>query len=248
MTDKKQKDIPTVAEKTDRWVIEPEQFDFVLNKVSKISTVLYKLSDSLSDNEPLKWHLRGQASQSVLDIALAQKGVDTEKYRALSDVKRTLLGSISLCELATFCGYFSQMNMKILREEITQMVFFTEQFLLPIDSRFSTELFYVPRVDNTEKERTKNKSFSQGHIKDNRIADMRKGQKYLPDSSLLMSDRQTKIIDILRQKGNASIKDIAKEIKGCSEKTVQRELGLLVSGGVLSKEGERRWSRYSVVE
>ena len=78
MTDKKQKDIPTVAEKTDRWVIEPEQFDFVLNKVSKISTVLYKLSDSLSDNEPLKWHLRGQASQSVLDIALAQKGVDTE--------------------------------------------------------------------------------------------------------------------------------------------------------------------------
>ena len=39
MTDKKQKDIPTVAEKTDRWVIEPEQFDFVLNKVSKITAI-----------------------------------------------------------------------------------------------------------------------------------------------------------------------------------------------------------------
>jgi hypothetical protein len=36
-------------------------------------------------------------------------------------------------------------------------------------------------------------------------------------------------------------------IKDCSEKTIQRELIVLVSEKVVKKEGERRWSVYSIV-
>ena len=47
-------------------------------------------------------------------------------------------------------------------------------------------------------------------------------------------------------KGGAklTIKDFAKNIKDCSDKTIQRELISMVTSGVLKKEGERRWSKY----
>lgn len=62
------------------------------------------------------------------------------------------------------------------------------------------------------------------------------------------NERQTLIIDTIRDKGELSIKDLTDVIKGCSEKTIQRELITLVSNGELLKTGERRWSRYSLVK
>lgn len=61
-----------------------------------------------------------------------------------------------------------------------------------------------------------------------------------------LTDRQQIIIKELRNKGQLTVKDLADKIKGCSEKTIQRELLSLVGSGVLKKEGERRWSRYSL--
>lgn len=60
------------------------------------------------------------------------------------------------------------------------------------------------------------------------------------------NERQVLILDTIRQKGELSIKDLTDVIKGCSEKTIQRELIALVGAGDLLKTGERRWSRYSI--
>lgn len=61
-----------------------------------------------------------------------------------------------------------------------------------------------------------------------------------------LSDRQMVIIREIRNRGQLTIRDLADKIKGCSEKTIQRELLALVGAGVLKKEGERRWSKYSI--
>lgn len=62
-------------------------------------------------------------------------------------------------------------------------------------------------------------------------------------------ERMQKIISVLRKHGNsATIRDFSAIIKGCSEKTIQRLLIEMVQGGVLKKSGNRRWSRYSIVE
>jgi hypothetical protein len=60
------------------------------------------------------------------------------------------------------------------------------------------------------------------------------------------NDRQTLILSTIRSKGESSIKDLTDVIKGCSEKTIQRELISLVGSGDLFKTGERRWSRYTI--
>lgn len=67
-----------------------------------------------------------------------------------------------------------------------------------------------------------------------------------PQVTGVKDDRQTLILSTIKSKGESSIKDLTDVIKGCSEKTIQRELIALVSSGDLLKTGERRWSRYTV--
>jgi len=52
------------------------------------------------------------------------------------------------------------------------------------------------------------------------------------------------ILELVRKKKSLSIKEIATVVKGCSEKTIQRELALLIHQGLVRKVGERRWSLY----
>lgn len=65
-------------------------------------------------------------------------------------------------------------------------------------------------------------------------------------SSRIKNKREDLITDLIKKKKEVTIKDISKNIKGCSEKTIQRALISLVKKGVLKKEGERRWSKYSL--
>jgi hypothetical protein len=60
------------------------------------------------------------------------------------------------------------------------------------------------------------------------------------------NSRQSIIISLLRRKKEIMIKDVSPLIHGCSEKTIQRELLSMVDKGILKKQGEKRWSRYSL--
>ena len=71
-------------------------------------------------------------------------------------------------------------------------------------------------------------------IKDNKTKGQNKGH----------SERMSLILELVRKRKSLSIKEIASVIKGCSEKTIQRELALLISQGLVRKVGERRWSLY----
>ncbi len=62
------------------------------------------------------------------------------------------------------------------------------------------------------------------------------------------NSRQSIIISLLKRKKEIMIKDVSPLIDGCSEKTIQRELLAMVEAGILKKEGEKRWSRYSLVK
>lgn len=61
------------------------------------------------------------------------------------------------------------------------------------------------------------------------------------------TDRTDAIIALLKDKGRITIKDVSVVLKDVSEKTVQRELLSLVASGRVRKEGERRWSTYSLI-
>jgi hypothetical protein len=56
--------------------------------------------------------------------------------------------------------------------------------------------------------------------------------------------RRDQILALFVRGVDVSIKDIASRIRGCSEKTIQRELNTLVYDNTLERIGEKRWSRY----
>jgi hypothetical protein len=61
-----------------------------------------------------------------------------------------------------------------------------------------------------------------------------------------LTDRAERIKTVLEAKPQATIRDIAEIITDVSEKTIQRELNSLIEKRQVKREGERRWSRYSV--
>lgn len=67
-----------------------------------------------------------------------------------------------------------------------------------------------------------------------------------PTTSFQMKkqNRREQILGLFIQGVDVSIKDIAQRIKGCSEKTIQRELNALLFDGLIERIGEKRWSRY----
>jgi hypothetical protein len=59
-------------------------------------------------------------------------------------------------------------------------------------------------------------------------------------------DRRTRIRTIIEAKREATIKDISEIITDVSEKTIQRELNAMIEENVVKRQGERRWSKYSL--
>lgn len=79
-----------------------------------------------------------------------------------------------------------------------------------------------------------------------RRSDTRPSQRSTPVDSK-KNDRRMSIIQILKTRGELTIKDISSVVDNCSEKTIQRELMSLIEDGRVMKRGERRWSTYSLV-
>jgi DNA-binding transcriptional ArsR family regulator len=61
-----------------------------------------------------------------------------------------------------------------------------------------------------------------------------------------IKDRRERVLSVIREKLEASIKDICEVVSDCSEKTIQRELNDLIVAGLVVREGERRWSKYKL--
>jgi hypothetical protein len=59
-------------------------------------------------------------------------------------------------------------------------------------------------------------------------------------------DRRTRIKTILEAKREATIKDISEIVSDVSEKTIQRELNAMIEENLVKRQGERRWSKYSL--
>jgi len=95
---------------------------------------------------------------------------------------------------------------------------------------------------------------NKGHLKDaqkinaeSKVSNRKDLPNYAPNlKRKRKSLRQMAVIDLLKNKGSVSVKDISEGVKDCSEKTIQRELISMAKTGVLKKIGERRWSKYSL--
>jgi hypothetical protein len=80
----------------------------------------------------------------------------------------------------------------------------------------------------------------KGHHKETPVRHLGHSKGHIPEEN----KRASLIMAFVRKHTGSSIKEISKVVKGCSEKTIQRELSWLIEQGLIEKRGERRWSIY----
>jgi DNA-binding transcriptional ArsR family regulator len=95
-----------------------------------------------------------------------------------------------------------------------------------------------PKNIRTDMPQAKAPTKPKGHISDNPIGHAK--------SAGTSGSRREAILTVLRSKGPSRIKEVSTIVRDISEKTIQRELQALTAEGVIKKEGERRWTTYSL--
>ena len=204
---------------------------YLYKKTEKLVSALYLVSNFLSDKEPIKWQLR----ESGIDL-LSQN-------MSVSLINKIL----SLLQVAHIGGLVSEMNFTILKFEFESLIQAVEQAEKEsLKGHVLSEQFFT--VSNQGETLNREKGFSLGtnNPKGHNVMSDRMSVKNTELKQKDKSNRQDIIIGLLKKGGELGIKDFTSAIKGCSEKTIQRELVVLVSKGQIKKAGEKRWSRYSL--
>jgi DNA-binding transcriptional ArsR family regulator len=82
------------------------------------------------------------------------------------------------------------------------------------------------------------------------VLNPKKGETLEPSMSRInfiqKETRRARILKLVKDNREVTIKDISNHFPGVSEKTVQREIVSLTESGIIKKTGERRWSRYTL--
>lgn len=172
-------------------------------------------------------HAAAHLPHAIVHFAAGEMSVEV----VLADI----FSILSLLRMATIGGEIALKNSIILEKEYEQMVHdlaadANQTFISPDD-------LMVPQVPLSLS------PVSAAHAG----LDVKDIIKDIKDNEKDTKGRASLILDFVAKKGGVSIKDIAKAVRGCSEKTIQRELLALIAKRLIRKEGERRWSLYYAV-
>ncbi len=209
-------------------------------QVEAISKAVYLVTDFFEETEPLKMSLRRVAVECVES----------------ADRKNNFLKLISLIKLAKDINLVNAMNaellLKVLNEQVAEMDTKTNVSEVNISSVFEKEEeVQKPQNEVMVIEHKEHISVVPNHKLDKKLSNITinnntQNIKTINNISMDIGSRRKRILEIVRSRGAVTINEFIDAIKGCSSKTIQRELTSLVLSGTLKKTGERRWSKYSL--
>lgn len=235
-------------------------------RILNLTVALYRVTDYFPKAEILRNHLRAKANEifeRLMEYGSASEG-DSEVNVIIHKIK-TIKGYL---EIAGTLNYVRSLNFVILEKEYN----FIEEFLMQekmklIKHPISEDIKRIERegaLDSFMKEdslpKIPQENFDTTLLtelthdtldtidtaevvketgKTHRMFYERKGEE--------VNDRQKVLITHLKQLGSAKISDFYASFHDISSKTIQRDLQSLVDMRILKKEGEKRWTVYSLI-
>jgi predicted DNA-binding transcriptional regulator len=241
--------------------------EFAIKKTEKLVTALYMVTDCMEREDGMKIRLRTLGVDLLSSAHSFGIATPYDKQVSIDKSNSHIAEILSLIEIANTMGFVSEMNANILKKEFNILRVETARF----EEKNTTNKSSVKKVYSQTQAILDDQSFgvqlpvykeapllpskfwqeniSKGQIKDSVLYQNNvKGSlaKYDKNMTISKEERSQKMINLIKEKGDISIKDISFEFTDCSEKTIQRELNNLVSKGLLKKTGSKRWSRYSL--
>jgi len=224
---------------------------FFRKKAEKVVSAIYFITNHFSEDEILKWQLRKKGVQLLSDTLSFNKNQIAFREEKLFQIKNSIVETLSYLEIAVAVKIISEMNFNIFKRELSFLLSLVENNLQKLDEADALELNgeyfrikekqFNPKKKQVQGDFIKDISLYKGHSKQD------KGHKNTALANTERKiDRRNIIAKLLSKGQKLTIKDISKMIRDCGEKTIQRELQAMLTDGLLTKTGERRWSRYSL--
>ena len=204
---------------------------FIYKKAERLAKAIHLIAPAFAESVSLKDRVDA-ITVGLIDAAVLSPSV------ARTALSRELLALSSVLSIARTSSVLSSMNAELISREahaLLHEVATYEEPRLSFDEAptlssitkgaFSREVPQGPKhAIGQRRQEAKSSLIDKGHIK----------------------DRHDAILSVIKNRGTASIKDISTLVRGISEKTIQRGLSSLISSGAILKQGERRWSTYSL--
>lgn len=212
----------------------------IFKKTEKIVSVVFyilnnveieKKSETLVSNIASKAHFAHENALRTLEVKLVSSKEVLEQFA------QSLVGLDSTLRIAAATGFIGHDVLSTITNEIDAVLRGLRSYIQsnsPIE-----ELSFAPSYGSMNVEQ---------HVQST-PRPVRKAVAPKAEATQVVStsnDRRERIKTILEAKKEATIKDISEIITDVSEKTIQRELNALIEENIVKREGERRWSRYSL--
>jgi DNA-binding transcriptional ArsR family regulator len=240
------------ASKTNDFVLDKDIFSnifdkdirrvYIYKKAERLAKALHAIAPAFASSAAMKERI-DRIAVALVDAALEPPAA------ARAALSHELLTLSSMLSVARTGSLLSAMNADLITREarlLLQEVALYEEPRLAFDESptlagIARGAAQAPRTRHQVSNLKPKTSHLQPAIHKGHISDI----KDKPAGARNESRREA-VVAVVREKGQAYIKDISTVIRGVSEKTVQRELQALVKEGILHKQGERRWTLYSL--
>ena len=193
-------------------------------RVIKLTLALYKITEGFPEKEPLKYHLREQANLILENYILKQKAglLQEEKKQVASLREKTFLSVECLqgfLEVAKKQAWANQDYFGVISQEYNNLLSF-----------FKIEGVPLKKAETLKgvKESKANESHSA-----------EPNHKALKDKI-----RCLKIVDILKQRKSAQIKDLKQSFPNITKRTLRRDFEFLAKEGIVKRVGDKNETEY----
>lgn len=233
------KDILKATQSTQRLIQDQDYYKYIFKKTERIVSVVFYITNSLDNADRYKSHIDDieHAARHVHDAVL--QSLEARAHTAEDAVRATAHALITLeskLRIAQVAGLIAPAVLEVFTSEVDTVLRGTNRYTGQEEQSFAGALDEMPARTSDTPERSPSARAA---------APMRAAS----DTNILVpqkQSRQARIATVIEARGEASIKDISEVITDVSEKTIQRELNVMIDKNIIKRQGERRWSRYSL--
>ncbi|MEX0913248.1 MAG: hypothetical protein WDZ56_01815 [Candidatus Paceibacterota bacterium] len=233
------KDIIKATESTRRLVQDDTYYRFIFKKTEKVVSVIFYVSNNIETSKKTERVMEDilETAQGVHNSVIATLSVRAHlSEETLRDFAHSLIALDSKLRVATTLRLVSEEVLHVLVTEIDGILRGLNKYLInttafdDLDYKVASD---APQAVNRPKPREQKEREGRGE----------------PETTSAGSDldRRERIKVVLSAKGEATIKDIGDIISDVSSKTIQRELNAMIGDNLVKRQGERRWSKYSLI-
>lgn len=211
------------------------------DQVYKLTLAVLRTTDLFSRDEVLKRHINEKAIDIFEEMIQGQ---------SLS-IKGEINSIKGLFEIVRGRQLINEINISVFSKEYDKLSSLIDQQMN--NSRQSDKKDEEVRATNKNlyddfyPEKNSNNA-QKDYKKENLGHQIQKTEKIpLAENSAGLNDRQSMILNHIKQINQAKISDFYSMFSNISSKTIQRDLQDLVSKNLLKKEGDKRWTIYSLI-